>query len=122
MTTTVTAAEAEAHIRDLLARVEDGDEVIIARDGHPIARLVPDASAQGAADDDEFVTVYYAGQPIRRFKPRGEHERGSSRAKHLGWAREIYGPLNDDWDEPMTEEELGEFYDGPIFPQETSES
>jgi prevent-host-death family protein len=41
MTTTVTADEAEAQIRDLLARVERGEEVVIERNGRPIARLAP---------------------------------------------------------------------------------
>lgn len=33
-------AEAKAHLSDLLARVEGGQEVMIARAGKPVARLV----------------------------------------------------------------------------------
>lgn len=33
-------AEAKAHLSDLLARVEGGQEVMIARAGRPVARLV----------------------------------------------------------------------------------
>lgn len=32
---------AKTHLSRLLARVEAGEEVVIARDGRPIARLVP---------------------------------------------------------------------------------
>ncbi len=33
--------EAKTHLSRLLARVADGEEVIIARSGEPIARIVP---------------------------------------------------------------------------------
>lgn len=36
----VNVAEAKTHLSRLLARVEAGEEVEIARDGHPVARLV----------------------------------------------------------------------------------
>ena len=32
---------AKTHLSQLLARVEAGEEVVIARAGHPVARLVP---------------------------------------------------------------------------------
>ena len=38
---TVNVHEAKTHLSKLLERVEAGDEVIIARAGRPIARLVP---------------------------------------------------------------------------------
>lgn len=38
---TVNVHEAKTHLSALLARVERGEEVVIARAGHPIARLVP---------------------------------------------------------------------------------
>lgn len=38
--TTVNVQEAKTRLSDLLARVERGEEVIIARAGSPIARLV----------------------------------------------------------------------------------
>jgi prevent-host-death family protein len=41
----VSAGEADKRISELLDRVESGEEVIIARDGRPIARLVPARSA-----------------------------------------------------------------------------
>ena len=38
---TVNVHEAETHLSRLLAQVEAGEEVVIARDGKPVARLVP---------------------------------------------------------------------------------
>lgn len=39
--TTVNVQEAKTHLSDLLARTELGEEIVIARAGRPIARLVP---------------------------------------------------------------------------------
>ena len=33
--------EAKTHFSRLVERVEAGEEIVIARDGHPVARLVP---------------------------------------------------------------------------------
>ena len=38
---TVNVHEAKTHLSRLLERVERGDEIVIARAGHPVARLVP---------------------------------------------------------------------------------
>ena len=38
---TVNIHEAKTHLSRLLARVEAGEEVVIARNGKPVARLVP---------------------------------------------------------------------------------
>lgn len=40
-TRTVNVHEAKTHLSRLLQRVERGDEVVIARGGRPIARLLP---------------------------------------------------------------------------------
>lgn len=98
MTTTVTADEAEAHIRELLAQVEEGDEVIIARDGHPIARLVPDAIL---SSDESAVVVGRSG-------------------RLFGTARSKYGPLKPGWDDPMREEEIAQFDESVLFPEQGS--
>jgi len=49
------AFEAKNRLSELLARVERGEEIVITRHGHAVARLVPAAdfdrdSAQGAID------------------------------------------------------------------------
>jgi prevent-host-death family protein len=38
---TVNIHEAKTHLSKLVAQVEAGEEIIIARDGHPVARLTP---------------------------------------------------------------------------------
>jgi prevent-host-death family protein len=39
--TTVSVHEAKTHLSRLLRRVAAGEEIVIARSGHPVARLVP---------------------------------------------------------------------------------
>ncbi|OHC65136.1 MAG: hypothetical protein A2040_14820 [Rhodocyclales bacterium GWA2_65_19] len=39
--TTCTVAEAKAHLSELLARVEGGEELVITRRGRPVASLSP---------------------------------------------------------------------------------
>ncbi len=39
--TTVNVYEAKTHLSRLLDRVADGEEIVIAKSGHPVARLVP---------------------------------------------------------------------------------
>lgn len=41
MSATVNVYEAKSHFSQLLARVEAGEEIVIARNGRPVARLVP---------------------------------------------------------------------------------
>ncbi|MBX3098494.1 MAG: type II toxin-antitoxin system Phd/YefM family antitoxin [Salinibacterium sp.] len=41
MSATVNVYEAKSHFSQLLARVEGGEEIVIARHGRPVARLVP---------------------------------------------------------------------------------
>ena len=43
----VNVHEAKTHLSRLLARVEAGEEVVIARNGTPIARLIPYESRPG---------------------------------------------------------------------------
>lgn len=42
----VSVHEAKTHLSRLLQRVEAGEEVVIARGGHPVARIVPVAPKQ----------------------------------------------------------------------------
>lgn len=47
----VQIAEAKAHLSALIERVEAGEEIIIARRGKPVARLIPEPqSGRSAAD------------------------------------------------------------------------
>lgn len=47
----VQIAEAKAHLSSLVERVEAGEEILIARRGKVVARLVPDRSAARSAAD-----------------------------------------------------------------------
>ncbi len=48
--TTVNVHEAKTHLSRLLAKVARGDEVVIARGGKPVARLVPVQKARRMDD------------------------------------------------------------------------
>jgi len=47
----VQIAEAKAHLSALVERVEAGEEIIIARRGKPVARLIPEPSGGRSAAD-----------------------------------------------------------------------
>ena len=46
MTTTVNVYDAKTQLSQLLNRVEQGEEIVIARNGRPVARLAPLAARQ----------------------------------------------------------------------------
>jgi prevent-host-death family protein len=47
----VQIAEAKAHLSALLEKVEAGEEIIIARRGKPVARLIPEPRTNRSAAD-----------------------------------------------------------------------
>jgi len=47
MATQVNVHHAKTHLSKLLARVEAGEEIVVARAGRPVARLVPHGPARG---------------------------------------------------------------------------
>jgi prevent-host-death family protein len=53
--TTVNIHDAKTHLSRLLVRVEAGEEILIARAGRPIARLVPARRARGKRRPGRFV-------------------------------------------------------------------
>ncbi len=75
--TTVNVGEAKTHLSRLLAQVEEGEEVVIARNGKPVAQLVPCEREQA--------------------KPRGKPIFGSLKGKIK---------LDDSFFDPLPEEEL----------------
>jgi prevent-host-death family protein len=52
--TEVNVHEAKTHLSRLLARVESGEEILISRAGHPVARLVPAAKPRGRREPGRF--------------------------------------------------------------------
>jgi prevent-host-death family protein len=55
MPTFVSAADAKAGFADLLRRAEAGDEIVVTRNGEPIARLVPSQTRAGGFLRDEVL-------------------------------------------------------------------
>ena len=111
-TTTVSTQEAPAQLARLLAEVEAGGDVVIARDGTPVARLV-----RIEAESTEV-------RPPRRFGTgRGMiilHEGWDSpdfpAVRQFGTGR-LYGHLNPGWESPdYTDEELVEFENASLYP------
>ena len=41
MSRTVDVGDAQAQLSDLIARAEEGEDVVVTRDGVPVARIVP---------------------------------------------------------------------------------
>jgi prevent-host-death family protein len=66
---TVKIQEAKTHLSALVARVETGDEVVIARGSHPVARLVPLAASGRRELGFVHITV-----PDSFFEPLPEDE------------------------------------------------
>jgi len=63
MSAFVKVAEAKAHLSELLARVERGEEIIIARGDTPVARLVPlEEKARGRAAIEAVLARRDSGQ------------------------------------------------------------
>jgi prevent-host-death family protein len=61
--TTCTVAEAKAHLSELLARVESGEELVITRRGLPVAHLTPIRPVK-RAPDWEAIRAFREAMPI----------------------------------------------------------
>lgn len=85
MSAPVNTHDAKTHFSALLHRVEQGEEIVIARNGKPVARLVP---------------IEERGE-----SPRPKRELGLFKGQIV---------LHPGWDDPMTEEELADWYDAPF--------
>lgn len=62
---TVNVAEAKARLSEILAKVEEGREVLITRRGHPVARLTPVERLRKSIDF-AALDVLRARQPVSR--------------------------------------------------------
>jgi prevent-host-death family protein len=84
MMETVNIHQAKTHFSRLVERAEAGEEIIIARSGKPVARLVP---------------IYQLTE------------------------RRVFGQMrglitvSDDFDDPLPDDLLAAFYNGPVEPQ-----
>jgi prevent-host-death family protein len=61
--TTCTVAEAKAHLSELLARVENGEELVITRRGRPVAQLSPIRPVK-RAPDWQAIRAFRESMPI----------------------------------------------------------
>ena len=74
---TVNVHEAKTHLSRLLAQVEAGEEVIIARNGTPVARMVPAHETRPPAtrciqgNGSSFPTAFFDPLPEEEFAPVG---------------------------------------------------
>jgi prevent-host-death family protein len=57
MQTVVTAADAKAGLSELLRRAEAGEDIIVTRNGEPVAKLGPIRARTGGFLRDEVVVV-----------------------------------------------------------------
>jgi prevent-host-death family protein len=63
MRAVVKVAEAKAHLSELLARVERGEEFVIARGGTPVARLMPiEEKARGRVAIESMLALRDSGR------------------------------------------------------------
>lgn len=105
----ITIHAAKTNLSKLIARAEAGEEIVIYRGDKPAAKLV-------AADDDRR---WDPPRPsVREVQvPWGSHGAWDGKSpRKLGQLKGIIGPTPDDAFDPMTDEELAEWEDGPVFP------
>lgn len=71
--TTVTIHKAKTELSKLLARVEEGEEIVIARGSHPIAKIVPiNAPTQSTRGQGAWAGLFT--MPESFFDPLPEEE------------------------------------------------
>ena len=71
---TVNVHEAKTHLSRLLAQVEAGEEVVIARNGKPVAQLVQLADARGQAAVRDLWPGLFVALDDSFFEPLPEEE------------------------------------------------
>ncbi len=81
--------EAKTHLSRLVEAAARGEEIVIAKAGRPLAKLVP-----------------------LQTKPAERRQPGILKGK---------GRIADDFDAPMTSEELAIWYDSPLVPDDGTE-
>ena len=62
---TVSVAKAKAHLSEILAEVEAGEEVIITRRGKPVARIVPEPAVASSVFDLAALRAFVQAEPCR---------------------------------------------------------
>ncbi len=77
MTVVIEVAEAKTRLSELLARVEAGEDIVIARDGKPIVRLTPIDERRRRLDAIEAVRAVRArAKPVTQEEIRAWRDEG----------------------------------------------
>jgi prevent-host-death family protein len=108
--TKVTIHVAKTNLSKLIAQVEAGEEVIICRGDKEVARLVPisKAATGGPGLREEYLPWSSPGV----WDGKTPRKPGSMKG--------IIGPTPYEAFAPMTDEEIAEFENGPVFPNENT--
>jgi len=108
--TKVTIHAAKTNLSKLIAKVEAGEEVVICRGDKEVARLV-------AANDDRRYDPPRGSGVGEEQLPWGSPGAWDGKSpRKPGQLQGIIGPTPDDAFAPMTDEELAEWENGPVFP------
>lgn len=106
----VEIGEAAETLKALVERARAGEEVVLADQGHAVAKLVSLAAGRVLP-------------PIRQDERVAEPDRSASGEplppRRLGLARGVW-TIADDFDAPLHDELVDLFYDGPLFPDGSS--
>lgn len=104
--TKVTIHVAKTNLSKLIAQVEAGEEVVICRGDKEVARLVPAASKAGLREEH----IPWGSPGVWDGKT----------PRKPGSMKGIIGPTPDDAFVPMTDEEIAEIENNPVFPDENA--
>ncbi|MGD9979753.1 MAG: type II toxin-antitoxin system Phd/YefM family antitoxin [Hyphomonadaceae bacterium] len=99
----ITIHAAKTNLSKLIARAEAGEEIVIYRGDKPAAKLVAAKKTTGAVREGQT--------------PWGSPDAWDGRSpRKPGQLKGVIGPTPDDAFEAMTEEEIAEWENGPVFP------
>lgn len=104
----VTIHVAKTNLSRLIARVEAGEEIIICRGDKEVARLVAAKAPHGRGLQEEQA-------------PWGSHGTWDGTSpRQPGLLKGIIGPTPAEAFEPLTDEELGFWENGSVFPEKSA--
>ena len=102
--TTIHAAK--TNLSKLIAKVEAGEEVVICRGDQAVAKLVPMTAADAKGVREEHV-------------PWGSPEAWDGKSpRKPGSLKGIIGPTPEDAFAPLSEQEIAEIENNPVFPDD----
>lgn len=110
--TKVTIHVAKTNLSKLIAKVEAGEEVVICRGDKEVVRMAP-------ANDDSRWDPPRGSSVREELIPWGSPGSWDGKSpRKPGSMKGVIGPIPDDAFAPMTDEEIAEIENNPIFPDE----